>query len=362
MSIATEKLREVQDQLDAGKTPATTVRDLLNWFSYNRRGRWVVREIRDSLHKASLHTDPDFEYAWIDAPIRFLGGNSQPTTRIESVETVLQLNQTADETVDRSEASPQLASGANAYADPTYRIGRLPAANKVPTSIKPDKPISEAVTIMLRHDYSQLPVMTNERDVRGLVSWKSLSLKLALDAACASVDDCMTTSVEIVSDDMSLFRVIDKIIQEDCVLVRDRTRKITGIVTATDLSETFHQLGRPFLLLGEIENHIRGLMDGKFTPEELQQFRYSGDGGHEIQDVSDLNFGQYVRILQEPSRWERIGLKIDRVIFIQNLEKVNRIRNDVMHFDPDGISDEDLEELRITAKFLQELRAVRREA
>ena len=49
--------------------------------------------------------------------------------------------------------------------DPTYWIGKLEAANHALVSVKPDAQLSEAITMMLSHDYSQLPVMTNERDV-----------------------------------------------------------------------------------------------------------------------------------------------------------------------------------------------------
>ena len=48
-------------------------------------------------------------------------------------------------------------------------------------------------------------------------------------------------------------------------------------------------------------------------------------------------------------------LSVDRKIFVRNLDKVRRIRNDVMHFDPDGVSDDDLEALRKFTMFLQSL-------
>lgn len=128
-------------------------------------------------------------------------------------------------------------------------------------------------------------------------------------------------------------------------------------MTAADLSETLDQLGRPFLLLGEIENLIRALLDGKFSAEELRQIRITEDANRPVDDISDLTFGEYVRLIQEPRRWDRLGLKIDRATFVKDLEKVNGIRNDVMHFDPEGITEVELDELRKTAKFLQEVRA-----
>ncbi len=48
-------------------------------------------------------------------------------------------------------------------------------------------------------------------------------------------------------------------------------------------------------------------------------------------------------------------MKIDRKTFITELNEVRRIRNDVVHFDPDGVGDEDLAFLRRFVTFLQRL-------
>jgi len=242
--------------------------------------------------------------------------------------------------------------------DPTYCIGKLDAAHKQPVRISPDASLSEAITIMFCNNYSQLPVMTSDREVKGAISWKSISKNLTLKNNCCSVRDCMEKNVEIVELNVSLFRVIDIIAEQDFVLVRDAERKISGIVTVADLGQTFHQLASPFLLLSEIENHIRGLIDGKFSREELAEVRNPGDESREINDVFDLTFGGYVRLLQNPDRWQKVGLNIDRATFMKYLVVVNQIRNDVMHFDPDGISPDDLMNLQKTSRFLQQLRDI----
>jgi hypothetical protein len=46
---------------------------------------------------------------------------------------------------------------------------------------------------------------------------------------------------------------------------------------------------------------------------------------------------------------------LDRKIFIKGIEEIRQIRNEVMHFDPDGVTPEDLEILRKYAAFLQKL-------
>jgi len=55
-------------------------------------------------------------------------------------------------------------------------------------------------------------------------------------------------------------------------------------------------------------------------------------------------------------------LSVDRRAFIEKLNEVRRIRNDIMHFSPDGVADEDLTTLRRFSQFLQRLRELERQA
>jgi hypothetical protein len=199
--------------------------------------------------------------------------------------------------------------------------------------------------------------MQNERVVKGIVSWESIGAKLALNKKVETVGECMKAHYEVSSTD-SLFRVIGQIVEHSYVLVRGAENKITGIITTSDLSLQFQLLSEPFLLLSEIENHIRLLIDNRFTKEELSTVRDPNDTNREIESVADLTFGEYIRLLEHPANWTKIGLAVDRVIFVQELDRVRRIRNDVMHFDPDGITKEDHELLRHFVRFMHDLRAI----
>ncbi len=348
------ELKEMKIRVEAGESPQVSVRELLKWFLYQRRVPNVVNNIRRILNDFNLETHPDFAYAWIDERITFAKREAiaTDTTNTTTTTTLPPPLET------KNNITPEIEGVEGIAEDPTYRIGKLDAANRQPLRISPDASLSAAITLMLRNDFSQLPVMTSDYEVKGAISWKSISKNLALRNKCCSVRDCMEKNVEIVASDISLFRVIDLIAEQDFVLVRDANRKISGIVTVADIGQTFHQLARPFLLLSEIENHIRGLIDGKFSREELAEVRNPGDELREINDVFDLTFGEYVRLLQNPERWHKISLNIDRATFVKDLEAVNKIRNDVMHFDPDGISPDDLINLQKTSKFLQQLRDI----
>ena len=326
------KLQEIATALDKGESYGIiTARDFISWFGARRRtARWV-EIIRVALRKHSLVTVPDFQQAYIDEVISFerrVLREAKSTT--SSSETPLEGD------------------------DPTHRINKLDAANRKPTSVNPNAPLSEAITLMMTHDYSQLPVMATLYNVEGIISWESIGKRLALGQSCKLVSDCVDKHVEIPSDE-SLLSAIQRIEDNDYVLVRDAQNQISGIVTSSDLSRQFHLLGEPFLLIGEIENYIRMMIEDKFSVEELAKGKDPSNTDRQIEHVSDLTFGEYKRLVENGQRWEKLEVQIDRLWFVKELEEIRRIRNDVMHFDPDGIPEEDVNVLRKFAGLLRQL-------
>jgi hypothetical protein len=83
-----DQLKEIANRVNQGGERSETVRTLLSWFEAERRGYWKVQEIRKALRKLKLKTEPDFEDAWIDAPIAFVAKpkkeKAPPLTESES--------------------------------------------------------------------------------------------------------------------------------------------------------------------------------------------------------------------------------------------------------------------------------------
>jgi CBS domain-containing protein len=346
MPDAPSQLVEIRDQLKSGKASVmVSVRTLLSWFNAQRRGQYIVEEIRRTLSGLTLKTDPDFEYAYIDGIIRVLldKPESKPVANASGAAAAPAL------IISNLPLEPSPAT-----TDPTYRIGKLAAANNTPVSVKPDTTIAEAITLMLLRDFSQLPVMQTDVTVKGMISWQSLGARIALGTKCDKVAECMDKAVERSSED-SLFAVIPDIVENQYILVRNKENKISGIITTSDLSVQFGQLAEPFLLLSEIEQHIRRILQKRFSLEDLKQAKDPEDTERVILSANDLSFGEYIRLLEEPDRWAKLGVKIDRKIFVSQLQDIRNIRNDVMHFDPDGISDEERKTLRKFSEFLRSL-------
>lgn len=326
MSSLEDRLAAIAADLSKGIAgPTETVRTLLSWSGAERRGTWVVKQINAALEASGLVTQPSFESTWIDGPITF---RIKPNT-----------------------------SPGEAPVDPTFRLGRLEAANKAVVSVTPNDTLATAVTLMLTNDFSQLPVMVGERDVKGIVSWKTIGARLAMGKSCQQCHEFMEAP-QIVSEEVSLLEAVDVITKHDYVLVQKNDRKIGGLVTASDFSSQFRMMSEPFLLVGEIENGIRHLMHGRFSATELQAARADGDASRTIERPSDLTFGEYVRLLQNENNWNKLSIKIDRHEFVKQLDRIRIIRNDVMHFDPDGLDPDDKTLLVEFAQFLKRVREI----
>jgi CBS domain-containing protein len=322
--IVSNRLKEIATKVRDGTHVEVTVRTLLSWVGAHRRSWRNVAWIRDGLKQARLITIPDFEEQYIDGTVTF---RVLPPV-------------------------PQVPAPCPVkLPDPAHQISRLESANRPPVRVPPNARVQEAVTVMLCHDYSQLPVMQSDREVKGIFSWKSYGSRLAAGNQCACVQDGMDSHQEIPSN-ASLFDAVRIIAEHDCVLVRASDKKICGIVTAYDISEQFQQLAEPFLLLGDIENHIRYLIGKALTLAELQQAKDPEDTDREIQDVSDLTFGEYIRLLQNEQNWRKLQIGMDQKTFTNKLDKVRVVRNEVMHFEPDPLDPDDIQLLRDFSRFL----------
>ena len=65
------RMKEEREQGLAPNPPAPTVREFISWFGFQRRGSWLIGRVRDELEVLGLHTEPDFENAYIDSTICF---------------------------------------------------------------------------------------------------------------------------------------------------------------------------------------------------------------------------------------------------------------------------------------------------
>lgn len=199
--------------------------------------------------------------------------------------------------------------------------------------------------------------MTSDREVKGVISWESIGIRVANGKTAMDVKSYMDEHYEI-SSNASLFVAIKTIVERNYVLIRSPEKIISGIVTSSDIALQFEDISTPFLLIGEIENSIRIILSTKITIEDIKKTIKEEHLPNNFSDISELTFGNYVKILENKDNWEKISLKLDRATFCSELSEINAIRNDVMHFDPDPIKEENIQKLRNISNMLDKLRSI----
>ena len=248
------ELGGISETLQAGKTAEpTTIREFLAWCGVQRRTRLNVEYIEAQLGKAGIRTVPGYLNRWVDSPVTFelIGKESEPTEAPDAP---------ADTGKAAADAGLQVEEEDKAEADdPSFRIGNIKSATAGLTFVKPNASLQEAVTLMMARNYSQLAVMTGDREARGVISWKSIGARLAANITSGEARNFMD-GVRELPIESSLFSAIPIIAEHGYVLVRTLDKLYSGIVTASDIAFQFEDISKPFLLLTEIENQLRALI------------------------------------------------------------------------------------------------------
>jgi len=344
-------LSQIVDQLEKKKSAgekypfvSMSARTLVSLFGHQRRTSGNVRDIDRKLEKSGLETRPHYNWFGIDDPIRIWFAEDLKQIDEERKRKADEDDSTQEADEEESTIEVPHAESASAFIDPVHRIGRF-LKNKEIIYINRDCPIDKAMTVMLFHGFSRLPVMQNERNPLGMVSWQSIAQKKFINPEVQTVRECMV-DCHVVSEDDSLFDAVKSISEHDVVLVCSHDKRITGILTATDVSCFFEEISQTFLLISYIENHLRAIIHANFYREDLQNAKDPADQDREVDSVADLTFGEYERLLDHPENWNKLGLPFEKKTFMDQIKSVRAIRNDVMHFNPEGIESDDLETLK----------------
>lgn len=328
-----QKLQEFRDRARDGDPVTLTVRELISLWGVNRRRSGAVERVINTLEASGLRTDPDFAVGSLDAVVALV---ALTTDEI--------LPESAPTAVTSEDLKP-----------PTLVVGNVPSAMNGVTAVNRHDSLLVAQSQMEAHDYSQLAVMEGEFKLVGAVSWESIAKALSRSPA-AALEDCIDRSAIAVSSGEPLLDTAPAISKAGFVFVRSPNNRVVGIVTTADLTDQFALLTKPFLLLGEIEGILRTAVNRRFSSEDLLEAT-DPDDDRVVDGAESLTLGEIQRFLSQPSTFERIGWRADRKVFHHKMESVRRIRNEVMHFSPDPLDEQDV---RLLQTFLQWLGALER--
>jgi Restriction Enzyme Adenine Methylase Associated len=199
-----ERLRRARSRADEHDPERISVRDLL-----------AVWEVTDRGDQVSL----------IEADLANHGLVTSPSFRAVTLDTVVSLTTPPDETEGgatvRSFESDDLAVADDDEGGDDLNV-RLTVGNLSPFGdlmyVGPNSTFEEAITKMLLNDFSQLPVLSGPRNLRGAVTWRSIAeaMHQTPEACFARAID---TRVEVVAYDRDLFDVLPMLQQREFVFI-----------------------------------------------------------------------------------------------------------------------------------------------
>lgn len=328
--MVNKEFEEIVNEIKkTGKPKKMTIRNFLWLFDYSqKRTSGNVWRINEYLGQENLITQPNYQHGSIHDEI---------------------------ELMEKEKAQIKKGSSSKDF-DPVSRVSILQAVNKTPISVKKEDTIQKAYHLMWENNFSQLPVMNNEYNVLGVITWQTIAKGFITKKGSDLVKDFMSNEYSVLENDTPMFEAIKEVIKKGVVFVQDLEKKIKGPITTSDLNEEFLEQIEPFILLEQIENNIRLILHNKITLEDLQKSLTITDG-RKIESISDLTFGEYKIIIENEKFWNALNLPFDRKVFVDCLEKIRLIRNSIMHFHLDRNTDKDIEELntlRKVSNFLQD--------
>ncbi|MFG1608528.1 CBS domain-containing protein [Actinoplanes sp. NPDC049265] len=319
-----ERLREARKRAEDNAPEEFSVRELLSLWGARDRGEQIIR-IEADLANHGLVTSPSFRKVTLDATVRLVVAPAYADERAAAPA------QVAPADVDEGDGD----------GDPIgLTVGNLPSALGGLKFVAPNATFDEAITKLLLNDFSQLAVLNGPRNLRGAVTWTSIAhaRHANLDAR---LSDAIEADVVAVRYDKELIDVLPELQRTGFVFVRDQDNTIAGIVTTADVVRAYGEMALPFFQIGELDRSLRRVISRNVGLDQVAEIC-----GKAVRSFDELSMGEYQRVLSDGGVWAALGWPLDRVTFIERLDEIRRIRNDVMHFKPDPPPEGTIEKLR----------------
>ena len=320
-------LFKIVEQIKRDKQPREiTGRQLFKAFDFERRTSGNCWYVDKFLADKSLMVEPHYKEVWMDDTITLMHKPIATT---------------------------------NIPADPIRRINVLESATNIPTYVDNSASLLEATTLMQVNGFSQLPVTNNGvRGLIGYISWETIACAKINGVKSDMVKDYVNTNVAVLSPDTPLIHAVEVVQKHDFAVVIAKDKSLFGIVTVNDITSQFIAETEPFVLMNELECHLRNLMRDKILLEDLRKLCQRED--KEITSIDDLTFGDYIIVFGCEEQWEKLSIAAERKTFVQNLDAIREIRNEIMHFRPEVINAAKKSQIESMVKYLRQLTSFRK--
>ena len=109
-------------------------------------------------------------------------------------------------------------------------------------------------------------------------------------------------------------------------------------------------------MLGDIERTLRAAIDRCFTAEDLYG-ALDPEDERRVEGAQSLTLGEVQHLLEDEASFGRLSWLAARKVVISELDRARSTQNDIMHFSPDPLDRNDVEQLGNFASWIAQLEA-----
>ena len=150
-----------------------------------------------------------------------------------------------------------------------YPVQNLIEGRGEPAWVLPTDSVEDALALMMKHDYSQLPVVDEAKRQLGLITHESILRVQGYFGA--KVDQLFVKDAIVKADTFrpedDLFDVLDRLRDTNIVLIVDGDNRPVGVVTSYDSNEFFRRRVEDMMLVENIEVTVKELIRAAFIDE-----------------------------------------------------------------------------------------------
>ena len=216
--------------------------------------------------------------------------------------------------------------------------------NKGPVlSIKRDTKVRDALSLMVKNDFSQLPIVDENDDLVGIITEQSIISTYFHTTGMVSILDLdvghCQTKPNTVDKDVDIFEVFDLLENTYAIIIVGQDKPI-GILTAYDTTHFLRDLSEGLILVEDIEVTLRHFIEALYPDDNsldaalMHAFRaHRQDTTRPAKEYTELSFGDHIQLITTEKNWGKFSKYFEpKEMFLQLMNQVGQIRNQLAHF------------------------------
>lgn len=228
----------------------------------------------------------------------------------------------------------------------TIPLRQLLEGRSPPLTIREDQTIETALSLMLGHDFNQLPVVDAAGCLTGIVSEQTILRTYyhsegKVSLLSLTVPHCQEQALTLELDD-DLLDVLEVLEDRDnyAVIIVDEQKRPTGILTHYDMTNFFREVSEGQLFVETVELTLRRYIEEAFPDKEAMKGALMAAFGPDrrkperpARDYHHLGFLDHVRLITDDDNWPHFERALaPQELFWSLMNQVRQTRNQLAHY------------------------------